>query len=243
MGLNHLSFDMDAVPGVEPRQPLFVGATEVFRRLLDVFSPRAFLVSFDDFPAFRLERMAAGHEQSETPPWFDEEAVVGEILTRCSAGPTAELISALGDRLSRQPLTELLIVAEGPLLHQAPDGDTAWYGRWKVFDPPVLLELVRVQLEWSREAHAFALTLPFEGYPMTSTRLRADGGVGDADAAVAFANRAAIIPVLRRVPDALGLEPTEVEWTDGGDWDYRYPEDAHEIRDVWLPRLRAAGPP
>jgi len=118
----------------------------------------------------------------------------------------------------------------------------AWYGRWKIETPPCLIELVTVRLQWTDDLHAFELDLQNGGYPLTSVRLAAHGGLDDGDASAAAESRATILPVLERVPGCLGLARGEFDWSNGGDYGPLYPQDAAEIRNVWVPRLNAAAP-
>jgi hypothetical protein len=238
MGPKHLSFDVDVARGIQPRRPLVEGVPSAFEALLDVFSPRIVDVMVDDRRS-RLERGAPGHDHEDIPLWFDEEVVEDQTLTKCWAGGTGALVHALGDRLARESPGVLAISAVGALRHRPPGMDIAWYGRWKITDPLVLWELAEVRIEAAAEGFWFSLDLPLYGYPLTSTRLGTRSRVEDGDPAVAAANRAAIIPILGRVPESLGFETSEVRWSTGGDGGPVHPADARDIEDVWLPRLRA----
>jgi hypothetical protein len=238
MGTSHLSLDMDVTLDVRPRRPISDGAPAVFESLLEVFTPRELRIILDDGPVLRLGRHSS-ERYGKSELWFDEETVAGEVFTQCSAGATGELISQLRTRLANHPTSSVFIRAEGGLRHSLPGGDTAWYGRWRITTPPALVHLVVVRLEWTADSHAFWFDLPVEGYPLTSTQLGPTEFVKDGDSSAAAVNRAAIIPVLGRVPASLGLETGEVQWSVGGDAPNRYKEDTRDIYDVWLPRLKA----
>jgi hypothetical protein len=243
MGTKHLSIDFGVARDVRLRRPLSEGAPAVFESLLEVFSPRDLRVQINGEPGFRLERTAPERAYEETLLWFDEELVTGQVFTRCSAGATAELVSELRDRLAGVSVDTLYIGAQGALRHRPAGMETAWYGRWMITTPPALIELVDVEMQWTQDMRAFWFNLPVEGYPLTSTQLGSTQFVEDGDSEAAATNRAAIIPVIGRVPACLGLQADEVKWSLVGDAANRYKADTRDIYEVWLPRLRAAGPP
>jgi hypothetical protein len=238
MGTSHLSFDMDVVGDVQTSRPLSESALSIFESLRELFGPRDLRGMVNDGATFRLKRQAADRKYGEALLWSDEQVLADQVLTRCSGGGAPDLISELRDLLSSQSVESLFLSAEGPLWHHPAGMEIAWYGRWKSTTPQALTELATVQFQWTTDERAFRFILPLEGYPLTSTQLLATGFVTHGDSAAAASNRAAIIPVLGHVPTCLGLEPKDVRWTIGGDWEYRYAQDAREIREVWLRRLR-----
>ena len=237
MGPNQLSFDLDLAPGAQMPRPLSEGVPSALEALLDVFSPRIVDVMVDERPS-RLERHAPDHDHGDIPLWFDEEVVADQILTKCWAGGTGAIVHALGDRLARETPSVISVRAVGALRHRPPGMDTAWYGRWKIDSPSVLWEVAEVRADSTPEGFRFSFALPLYGYPLTTTRLGDRGHIEDGDAAIAAANRAAIIPILGRVPACLGFE-SGARWSIGGEGESVHPGDHHEIREVWLPRLGA----
>lgn len=158
-----------------------------------------------------------------------------------SAGACRGLVWELRATLAARNPASLFISANGALRHRAPGTAAAdWYGRWQL-ETGALLDLVEVRLQWT-DLHGFELELPHSGYPLTTVRLRGDDSVGPGDPEAARANRAAILPVLAGIPKCLGLAADEVVGSNGGDYAPLYPDDAIELRGIWLPRLRAADP-
>lgn len=237
MSLQTCSFDMDVPRSVSPRRPLAEGAPAVFERLLEVFAPRSLWVQLDGRDVVELRRTDADAEQAR---WFGEEIVPGEPLTRCPPGPAADLVRELRATLATRNPASLFIGANGALRHRASGtAEEGWYGRWQL-ETGALLDLLEVRLQWTEDMHGFELELPHSGYPLTTVRLCSDGSVGAGDLDAARANRAAILPVLAEVPGCLGLTADQVRWSNGGDYGPLFPDDAAELRGVWLPRLRAA---
>jgi hypothetical protein len=237
MSLKTCSFDMDVPRGVSLQRPLTEGAPAVFEHLLGVFAPRVLWIQLDGCDVVELRRTDGGTEEAR---WLDEEILPGQVLTRCSPGPAADLVRELRATLATRNPASLFVSANGALRHQAP-GTTAagWYGRWQL-ENGALLDLLEVRLQWTDDMHGFELELPHSGYPLTTMRLRGDDSVGSGDPDVARANRAAILPVLAGIPGCLGLAADQVRWSNGGDYAPLFPDDAAELRGVWLPRLRAA---
>jgi len=234
MSLKSCSFDMDVPRGVLLERPLAETAPAVFEHLLEVFAPRVLWIQVDGDDVVELRRTDGGTEGAR---WLDEEIHAGEVLTRCLPGPAAGLVHELrATRAGRDPAS-LFIGANGALHHRAPGTAAAgWYGRWQL-DTGALLDLVEVRLQWT-DLHGFELELPHSGYPLTTVQLRGDDSVGPGDPDAARANRATILPVLAGIPGCLGLAAEEVVWSNSGDYAPLFPDDAVELRGVWLPRLR-----
>lgn len=238
MSLKSCSFDMDVPLTAVPRRPIAEGAAAVFEHLLEVFAPRVLWIQLDGRDVVELRRTHDGGTGEAR--WFAEEIRPGEMLTRCPPGPAADLVRELRATLAARNPASLFIGANGALRHRAPGTAAAdWYGRWQL-ETGALLDLVEVRLQWTEDTHAFELELPHSGYPLTTVQLRGDDSVGPGDPEVARANRAAILPVLAAIPGCLGLAADQVRWSNGGDYAPLFPDDAAELRGVWLPRLRAA---
>lgn len=238
MSLKTCSFDMDVPRRVSPGRPLAEGAPAVFEHLLEVFAPRTLWIQLDGRDVVELRRTDdAGAERSR---WSGEELRPGDLLTRCSPGPGADLVRELRAALAARNPTSLFIGANGALRHRAPGTAAAdWYGHWQL-ETGALLDLVEIRLQWTDDMHGFEFELPHSGYPLTSVLLRGDDSVGPGDPEAAHANRAAILPVLAGIPGCLGLTADQVRWSNGGDYAPLFPDDAADLRGVWLPRLRAA---
>jgi hypothetical protein len=238
MSFKACSFDMDMPLGAVPQRPIAEGAAAVFEHLLEMFAPRDLWLRLDGREVVQLHRTEDGG--ADEVRWLDEEVRPGEVLTRCPPGPAADLVRELRATLAARSPASLYIGANGALRHQAP-GTTAadWYGRWQL-ETGVLHDLVEVRLQWTEDMHAFEFELPHSGYPLTTVQLRSNDSVGPGDPDAARANRAAILPVLMAIPRCLGLTAEQVEWSNGGDYGPLFPDDAAELRGVWLPRLRAA---
>jgi len=239
MSLKTCSFDMDVPRGVLLERPLAEAAPAVFERLLDIFAPRMLWIQLDGGDVVEFCRTEDGG--ADGARWLDEEIRPGEVLTRCPPGPAASLLCELRATLAVRDPASLFIGANGALRHRAPGTAAAdWYGRWQL-ETGALLDLVEVRLQWT-DLHGFEFELPHSGYPLTTVQLRGDGSVGPGDPEAAHTNRAAILPVLARIPECLGLAADEVVWSNGGDYAPLFPDDAIELRGIWLPRLRAADP-
>lgn len=238
MSLKTCSFDMDAPLGEVPQRPIAEGAAAVFEHLLEVFAPRDLRVQLDGRDVVQLHRTEdSGNDQVR---WLDEEIRPGQMLTRCPPGPAADLVRELRATLAAFNPASLYVGANGALRHRAPGtAEADWYGRWQL-ETGVLLDLLEVRLQWTDDMHAFEFELPHSGYPLTTLQLRGDDSVDPGDLDVARANRAAILPVLMAIPRCLGLTAEQVEWSNGGDYARLFPDDAAELRGVWLTRLRTA---
>lgn len=233
MGLSTCSFDMDVPRGVPMPRSLAEGAAAVFEHLLAVFAPRVLWLQLDGRDVLELRR-------TDDTRWIDEELRPGDVLTPCPPGPAAELVRELGATLTARNPSSLFVGANGALRHQAPEtAATSWYGHWQLASG-ALRELVEIRLQWTDDLHSFELELPHSGYPLTSVRLRGDDSVDPGDPDAARANRSTILPVLAGIPGCLGLAADQVRWSNGGDYAPLFPDDAAELRGVWLPRLREA---
>jgi hypothetical protein len=234
MSLKTCSFDMDVPRAVSPRRSLADGASAVFEHVLEVFAPHTLWIQLEGRDVVELRRTEGGAEQAR---WVDEEIRPGEPLTRCPPGPAADLVRELRAILVSRDPSSLFIGANGALRHRAPHTVAAdWYGHWQL-DTGARLDLVEVRLQWTDDLHGFELELPHSGYPLTSVQLCGDGSVEPGDPAAAHANRAAILPVLAGIPGCLGLTADQVRWSNGGDYAPLFPDDATDLREVWLPRL------
>lgn len=237
MSLKTCSFDMDVPRGVSLQRPLAEGAPTVFEHLLEVFAPRALWIQLDGRDVVELCRTDGGGTEAR---WLDEEILPGQVLTRCPPDGAANLVRELRATLATRNPTSLFVSANGALRHRAPGTAAAdWYGHWQL-DTGTLLDIVEIRLQWTDEMHGFELELPHSGYPLTTVQLRGDDSVGPGDPEAARANRAAILPVLAGIPGCLGLAADQVRWSNGGDYAPLFPDDAADLRGVWLPRLRAA---
>lgn len=237
MSLKTCSFDMDVPGGVLLERPLAEAAPAVFERLLEIFAPRVLWIQLDGGDVVELRRTDG--RGVEGTRWLDEETRSGEVLTRCPPGPAAGLVCELRATLAARNPASLFISANGALRHRVPGTSAAdWYGRWQL-ETGALHDLVEVRLQWT-DLHSFELELPHSGYPLTTVQLRGDDSVGPGDPEAARANRAAILPVLAGIPGCLGLAADQVRWSNGGDYAPLFPDDAADLRGVWLARLRAA---
>lgn len=238
MSLKTCSFDMDVPRDVSLPRPLEEGAPAVFEHLLEVFAPRVLWIQLDGRDVVELRRTDDGG--TDEARWLDEEIRPGEVLTRCRPGPAVDLVRELRAILAARNPASLFVGANGALRHRAPGTlDLDWYGRWQL-ETSALLDLVEVRLQWTEGMHAFEFELPHSGYPLTTVQLRSNNSTGPGDPAAARANRAVILPVLMAIPRCLGLTAEQVEWSNGGDYAPLFPDDAAELRGVWLPRLQAA---
>jgi hypothetical protein len=238
MSLKTCSFDMDVPRGVSLRRPIAESAAAVFERLLEVFAPRVLWIQLDGRDVVELRR--ADGNGDEPARWLDEEIRPGEVLTRCPPGPAADLVRELRGALAARNPASLFVSANGALRHRAPGtGEADWYGHWQL-ETGALLDLVEIRLQWTEDMHGFELELPHSGYPLTTLQLRDDGSVGPGDPDAARSNRTTIMPVLAAIPGCFGLASDQVRWSNGGDYSPLSPDDAAELRGVWLPRLRAA---
>lgn len=237
MSLKTCSFDMDALRGVSLQRPLAEGAPTVFEHLLEVFAPRALWVQLDGRDVVELRRTDGGGTEAR---WLDEEILPGQVLTRCPPGAAADLVRELRATLAARNPASLFVSANGALRHRAPGtAEADWYGHWQL-ETGALLDLVEIRLQWTEDTHGFELELPHSGYPLTTLQLHGDGSVGPGDPDAARGNRSTIMPVLAAIPGCLGLASDQVRWSNGGDYAPLFPDDAAELRGVWLPRLRAA---
>jgi hypothetical protein len=237
MSLKTCSFDMDVPRGVSLQRPIAEGAAAVFERLLEVFAPRVLWIQFDGHGPVELSRTDDG--DTEQARWLGEEIRAGNVLTRCPLGPAADLVRELRGRLAAGNYASLFVSANGALRHRAPGtAEADWYGHWQL-ETGALLDLVEIRLQWTEDMHGFELELPHSGYPLTTLQLRGDGSVGPGDPDAARGNRTTIMPVLAAIPGCLGLASDQVRWSNGGDYAPLFPDDAAELRGVWLPRLRA----
>jgi hypothetical protein len=237
MSLKTCSFDMDAPRGVSLQRPLAEGVPTVFEHLLEVFAPRALWVQLDGRDVVELRRTDGGGTEAR---WLDEEILPGQVLTRCPPGAAADLVRELRATLAARNPASLFVSANGALRHRAPGtAEADWYGHWQL-ETGALLDLVEIRLQWTEDMHGFELELPHSGYPLTTLQLHGDGSVGPGDPDAARGNRSTIMPVLAAIPGCLGLASDQVHWSNGGDYAPLFPDDAAELRGVWLPRLRAA---
>ncbi len=231
-----LILDVDRTVARAPR-PLADAAPAVLESMLEVFAPRQLWVQVDGEAPFTIDALAL-ERVGEQRLWAEEEVVPGAALTRCPPGPARALIDALRARLAHRHVSALFVGADGALRHRAaPTAEADWHGRWVVAGG--LLEIASLRLQWTADLRAFELSLPHSGYPLTTARLARDGSLEAGEAAVAVANRAAILPVVGRVRGALGLTAGEARWHDDGDYAPLFRADADEVRAVWLPRLGA----
>jgi hypothetical protein len=212
----------------EPGPSLAGAAAALFEHLLAVFAPRRFVVAIDHGELSYLSRGERGR--------WDGEELTNEALTLCPPGEASDLVAELRRALAAANPTKLWVGADGGLLHRAPRTDApAWYGRWRV--QRSLHELIEPSFGWSDEQRAVELRFPNEGYPLTSTELRAqadgDRWIDTGDAAVA--NREHLRGVLADIPSVLGLSRDDVRWSLQGDTTAlgaRYPDDARAVDEL-----------
>ena len=218
------------------RAPAFATAVPaMFEALQDIFAPLDVTYRIDDESWVHIARLDATRSFNTTPLWCDEE-LTRDALTRCTPTLGTDVIAELCDRLAGRTPAWFYISAEGALRHRAAgDTEPAWYGRWR---HEVLDELVTVSFTWTKDPlRGFEMRCPLSGYPFTAVQPMVRGNLVDGDAATAAHNRAALIPSLCRVREALGFDRAEIDWHNDGDYGALYPIDRADLWKTWLPKL------
>lgn len=233
MSLESCSFVLEIDRAIRPPRSLAEATPALFESLLDVFAPFELAYRTDGGDQVDIKRAMVGGL------WPGEQRNGDDVLTRYSA-TGKEVVGELRDRLARTSPRQIWASAEVALCHRAPGtAAPAWYGRWQV-GPGVYHELATVRFYWTDDdLREVDVTFPLAGYPLTSTQLTAQQSVVDGDGATAIANRELILPALARVRGALGLDPSQAQWSNHGEYGFHYPGDEAEIEQKWLPLLDA----
>lgn len=222
------------------RGPLGIPVAQTPEALLSALSPI--------FAPRRIWLLANGNEEidlcrtsterfGEQTLWAGEQLDTGDVVTHVDPVDVG-LLQELRDTLASRALDTVALSAEGAMRFRAPmASEPSWYGRWQSGRPECLLDLVTVRFQWDDDAKLMELSLSFSGFPLTSSRLLADGALDVGDETTAAANRELFFPTLARIPSALQIPAGAARWSDDGDYAPLFRRDADEIRNRWLPFL------
>jgi hypothetical protein len=222
--------------------PIAQAPSTVLDVLAPVFAPRKvwFLINGEqEIEVSRESDILVGSQRL----WLGESLEKDAVVTRFV--PQDDGLGADIQRVLRSTsLRSVAMSADGALRYRQTGEDApAWHGRWRLSEPPCLLDLAAVRFQLDGDDRLFEFSLSFSGFPLTSSLLLPDGSVGTADSSAAHDNRMLVFRCLSNLPAALGVPSGAARWSDDGDYGSLYRADADEIRGTWLPLLNAATSP
>jgi hypothetical protein len=206
--------------------------------LSPIFAPRRIWLLANGNEEIELFRESTERFGEQTL-WAGERLDAGDVLTHVDPADVG-LLQDLRDALANRALDTVVMSAEGAMRFRAPmASEPNWYGRWRLGQPKCLLDLLSVRFQWDDDAKLFELSLSLSGFPLTSSRLLADGALDVGDEATAAANRELFFPTLAQLPSALQTPAGATRWSDDGDYAPLFRRDAEEIRNRWLEFMNA----